>query len=128
MRLQVLTSAAGSLGACQSDDDPLRSAVHHRFEGKGFPRSGSGRRCVGFVTVSDPENPEPELSWSARRAERQRLRSVRRERRRLAVSRAKGRKNRAKGKDDKKSKKRRLSPSLPPRRAVASCPFRESRA
>ncbi len=46
------------------------------------------------------------MSRDERRAERSRLRTVRRERRRQMMAGAKGRKNRAKGKDDKKGKKR----------------------
>ena len=53
--------------------------------------------------LRDPEQPEPELSWSERRAERKRLRAVRRQRRRQVVRGAKDRKNQ--GKDRKKSKK-----------------------
>lgn len=53
-----------------------------------------------------PETPEPELSRAHRRAERVRLRGVRRQRAGQAVSRAKRRANRAMGKDRKKSKKR----------------------
>ena len=53
--------------------------------------------------LSDPERPEPELSWSERRAERKRLRAVRRQRRRQVVGGAKDRKNQ--GKARKKGKK-----------------------
>ena len=52
----------------------------------------------------DPEEPEPELTRDERRALRQRLRIVRRERRTLATQRAKANKMHAKGKGDKKSK------------------------
>lgn len=52
---------------------------------------------------SDPERPEPELSWIGRRTERRRLREVRRERRRQMAKGAKDRKNQ--GKDRKKAKK-----------------------
>ncbi|MGI8684366.1 MAG: hypothetical protein ACR2MO_04630 [Acidimicrobiales bacterium] len=53
--------------------------------------------------LSDPERPEPELSWDERRAERERLRAVRRERRRQMAVGAKDRKNQ--GKRRKKGKK-----------------------
>ncbi|MGH9282612.1 MAG: hypothetical protein ACRD0S_06710, partial [Acidimicrobiales bacterium] len=53
--------------------------------------------------LGDPEQPEPELSWSGRRAERKRLRAVRWQLRRQVVRGAKDRKNQ--GKDRKKGKK-----------------------
>jgi hypothetical protein len=56
--------------------------------------------------LSDPERPEPELTWRERRSERQRLRAVRSDRRRQLMSGVKERTNRAKGKDRKKDKKR----------------------
>ena len=55
----------------------------------------------------DPERPEPALRADERRAERRRLRAVRRARRSQVLGDAKGRKNRAKGKERKKGKKRR---------------------
>ena len=55
--------------------------------------------------MTDPTQPEPELTWTERRAERKRLRAVRRERRREAMRRANQRKKSAKGKDRKKDKK-----------------------
>jgi hypothetical protein len=54
------------------------------------------------MSAVGPETPEPELSWAERRAERRRLRAVRRERRRQSLSRAKGRKKDKLGKGDKK--------------------------
>jgi hypothetical protein len=48
-----------------------------------------------------PETPEREFTGPERRAERRRLRRVRRERRSMALSRANERKWRAKGKDRK---------------------------
>lgn len=53
--------------------------------------------------LSDPQIPEPELSFSQRREERGRLRAVRRERRHQIAARAKDRKNQ--GMDRKKGKK-----------------------
>jgi len=59
---------------------------------------------AGRQAVSDagPEVPEPELSRAERGAERRRLRVVRRERRREAMTRANRRKKGKKGKGDKK--------------------------
>ena len=48
--------------------------------------------------LHDPEQPEPELSWSERRAESKRLRAVRRERRCQVARGAKDRKKGKKGK------------------------------
>ncbi len=56
--------------------------------------------------MGDPVVVEPELTRKERRAERRRLRVVRRERRRRIMSETKDRKNRAKGKDRKKASKR----------------------
>ena len=53
--------------------------------------------------TTDPEQPEPALSWPERRAERRRLKAVRRERRRQMAASSKDRKNQ--GKDRKKGKK-----------------------
>lgn len=56
---------------------------------------------------SDPEAPEPALSTTERRAERQRLRAVRQERRRQSLARKKDRKNSKKdNKKDQKGKRR----------------------
>lgn len=57
----------------------------------------------GGVPLS-PELPEPELTRHERRAERKRLKLVRRERRRTSATRKKGTKGRAKGKDRKKGR------------------------
>lgn len=57
--------------------------------------------------LADPERPEPELTGAERRAERERLQAVRRERRGQMAAGAKDRKNRDKGKDRKKGKKAR---------------------
>ena len=54
------------------------------------------------MSDAGPEVPEPELSRAERGAERRRLRVVRRERRREAMTRANRRKKGKKGKGDKK--------------------------
>jgi len=54
------------------------------------------------VNAGGPETPEPELTAVERRAERRRLKAVRRERRRQSLARAKGNKKDKKGKGDKK--------------------------
>jgi len=54
------------------------------------------------MTAVGPESPEPELTPAERRAERRRLRGVRKERRRQTISRSKERKKDKKGKGDKK--------------------------
>jgi Trp operon repressor len=54
--------------------------------------------------INNPEQPEPELTRDERRELRQRLRVVRRERRKLATQRAKANKMESKGKGDKKRK------------------------
>lgn len=51
------------------------------------------------------ERPEPDLTGPERRAERRRLKDVRRERRRLSRTAAKDRKKRSLSKDHKKGKK-----------------------
>lgn len=51
------------------------------------------------------EQPEPDLTRPERRAERRRLKDVRRERRRLSRTAAKDRKKRSLSKDRKKGKK-----------------------
>lgn len=72
------------------------------------PFPGTPPLSITEMTIpDDPETPEPELTRAERKAERRRLRAVRRERRRLAIRRGKDRKNRAKGKDDKKGGKKR---------------------
>lgn len=48
--------------------------------------------------TADPETPEPELTREQRRAERQRLKAVRKARRREVKKNAYNGKNRAKGK------------------------------
>ena len=69
-------------------------------------RSMIGTRSSSWMgSMTDPSQPEPELTRTERRAERQRLRTVRRERRRAAMRRANERKKSAKGKDRKKEKK-----------------------
>ena len=55
--------------------------------------------------MTDPTQPEPELTRDERRVERHRLRAVRHERRRESVRRANRRKKSAKGKDRKKEKR-----------------------
>lgn len=54
------------------------------------------------MSGTDPETPETELSGAERRAERRRLRAVRRTRRRQSMSRANSRKKDKKGMGDKK--------------------------
>lgn len=54
------------------------------------------------MNAEGPETPEPELTAGERRAERHRLKAVRRERRRQSLSRAKGKKKDKMGKGDKK--------------------------
>ncbi len=51
-----------------------------------------------------PDEPEAELSWKERRADRKRLRGVRMQRAKQMSKDAKGKKNRSKGKDRKKGK------------------------
>lgn len=55
--------------------------------------------------MNELTEPEPEFTRGERRAERRRLRAVRRERRREAVAGGMQRKNRMKGKEGKKSRK-----------------------
>ena len=55
--------------------------------------------------TADPETPEPELTRNQRRDERQRLKTVRRARRREVMKNSYNGKNRAKGKQAKGKKR-----------------------
>ena len=74
--------------------------MSHSYDSASFEQSC----CSNVAVVDDVERPEPELTGTARRAERRRLRAVRRERRLESLRRAQRSKKRAKGKEGKKRK------------------------